>query len=124
DNYVGWGQLNAFYASTLVGKPYYNQKMEVNNKQWRDIFSTMKDLDEKRVFPKTVPPDERPEGVPEKYFLAGRLAMTFMQYGDVVELISLNEDPNQLEGFEPFAWDVVTMPVHPEAPDVSPSTTY
>jgi len=41
-----------------------------------------------------------------------------ISYNQLHEIISANQNAANVEGFTPVQWDVVTLPVHPEAPGV------
>jgi multiple sugar transport system substrate-binding protein len=46
------------------------------------------------------------------------VAMAVVQYSQLAEIISANQNAHNIEGFDGVRWDVVTLPVHPEYPDV------
>lgn len=100
-----------------------NETMLVNNEAWANVFNRFIDLHEKGVFPER--PDyskmDRAERDRNPFmhdaFLSGKLAMTFVQYGRLDEVISANRNAETIEGFDYIDWDVVTLPTHPERPD-------
>lgn len=51
-------------------------------------------------------------------FLSGKLAMAIIDYYQLSDIISANQNAQNIENFDPIQWDVVTVPVHPEYPNV------
>src|SRR5690606_22398335 len=51
-------------------------------------------------------------------FLSGRAAMTIAHYYDLNEIMNANKNADMIPNYTPIEWDVVTFPVHPEAPNI------
>jgi multiple sugar transport system substrate-binding protein len=99
----------------------------INTPEWQKAWQTIIDLNKEGVI---APPfDWEAESRKERYnpfagddFITGRAAMTIGSYGQVRQLTELFNgnafyDPN-VEMPEKFEWDVVTVPVHDQYPDV------
>ena len=94
------------------------ERMTVNNESWANAWRKMAEWYKSGVFPKEPDYSNRELTGPFDYdaFLSGKLAMTLMDYMELDQLINANQNAGQIEGYEYIDWDVVTMPVHPEAP--------
>ncbi len=96
------------------------ERMTVNNESWANAWRKMAEWYKSGVFPKEPDYSNRELTGPFDYdaFLSGKLAMTLMDYMELDQLINANQNAGQIEGYEYIDWDVVTMPVHPEAPEI------
>ncbi|CAM3572907.1 ABC transporter substrate-binding protein [Marinicrinis lubricantis] len=96
--------------------------MLVDTPEWEQVWTQMIELKKQNVFPE--PPDysNMPDGGYSRYFdhafLSGRTAMMLLSYGQINEITTAMQLGDQIQGFTPFAWDVVTYPVHAAQPDV------
>src|SRR5699024_8517049 len=96
------------------------QRMTVNNDGWRMLFDTLFQLSASGVFPL-----EEPESTYRSHpFLSGDTAMTVMRDMDVFELKQLHEQAASDGDFNPFQWDIVTVPVHEHARDQGAGIAY
>lgn len=101
-------------------------KMTVDSDQWEKVWTTLAQLQKDKVVPP--PPEERMRaraaagGKVSQFdyddFLSGRLAMAIINYSQLDQIINVNKNAANFEGFQPINWDVVTVPSHPEAPGV------
>lgn len=93
----------------------------VDSPLWEQVWTELSALKQEKIFPEPPNYDEmdRParrmpfEG---DAFLSGKLAMAVTSYSYLAQVIAANNNAASMEGFEPIEWDVVTMPVHEEAP--------
>ncbi|NHN28572.1 ABC transporter substrate-binding protein [Paenibacillus agricola] len=102
------------------------EKMTVDTDQWEKIWKTMLQLKKEKIIPEQ--PDQATmrskmsngDFNPFQYddFLSGRVAMSIINYGQLNQITNANKNAANIKGFTPIDWDVVTLPVHPEAPDV------
>lgn len=103
------------------------EKMTVGNSaQWEKAFSTVAKLHTDKIIPQ--PFDySRPMDMPvyspfgDDRFLSGDLAMVIADYGYINQLLEANRNAEKIKDFERVDWDVVTMPVHPEAKEYGSS---
>jgi multiple sugar transport system substrate-binding protein len=101
------------------------EKMTVDTDQWEKIWKTMLQLKKDKVTPEQPDPAtmrskmNSGEYNPFQYddFLSGRVAMSIINYGQLSQITNANKNAQNIKGFTPIDWDVVTLPVHPEAPD-------
>lgn len=100
------------------------ENMLVNSPSWEGAWQAMVNLHEDKVLPEQ-PDYNQPRQEMDVYnpfqhdaFLSGKVAMTIVDYGRINEIINANNDADLIEGYTYIDWDVVTMPVHPQAPDV------
>lgn len=104
-------------------------KMTVDTDQWEKIWKTMLQLKKDKVLPEQLDQAamrakmSNPGGAdfnPFQYddFLSGRVAMSIINYGQLSQITNANKSAQNVKSFTPIDWDVVTLPVHPEAPDV------
>jgi multiple sugar transport system substrate-binding protein len=125
---MDWYYSMMNYAAPLGLKMFDDDysKMTVDTVQWENVWKTMVQLKKDQIIPP--PPDfsnakaRMASGSfnPFQYddFLSGRVAMAVINYGQINEIVNANKNADRIEGFKPINWDVVTVPVHPEAPDV------
>lgn len=98
-------------------------KLTVNTDQWERVWSTIFRLKEQNIVP-PMPDYSRPrpmaEDQPFSYddFLSGRLAMSLIDYGQLDQIINVNKYADRYPGYTPISWDVVTVPSHPDKPNV------
>jgi multiple sugar transport system substrate-binding protein len=105
------------------------EKMTVDTDQWEKIWNTMLQLKKDKILPEQ--PDQAAMRAkmssqnggdfnPFQYddFLSGRVAMSIINYGQLSQITNANKNAQNIKGFTPIDWDVVTLPVHPEAPDI------
>jgi multiple sugar transport system substrate-binding protein len=95
------------------------EKMTVGNSaQWEKVFSTIAKLNADKIVPQPIdwsqPRDDWGPFADDR-FLSGDLAMVIAEYGYINQLLDANRNAEKIKGFEPIDWDVVTVPVHPEA---------
>jgi len=104
------------------------EKMTVDSDQWEKVWKTMLQLKNDKVLPEQMDPSQMKGRMgndgenfnPFQYddFLSGRVAMAIINYGMLDQITNANKNAANIKGFTPIDWDVVTVPVHPEAPDV------
>lgn len=101
------------------------ERMTVNNENWARVWHTIIDLQENGIFPEEPDYSQRQHWGMYDYdaFMSGKLAMTLMSYYELDEIIHANQNADNIDGYEYIDWDVVTMPVHPEAPNVGGMVT-
>lgn len=100
------------------------ESMLVDSDAWERAWDKLIELKQEKVLPE--PPEMSFEGDTPRMinpfegdaFLSGKLAMSIIHYSQLSEIIAANDNAQNLENFTPIQWDVVTMPVHEEAPDV------
>lgn len=104
-----------------------NKRMMVNSPQWEQVWTTMQRLYEEDVIPgeedwqkmRENRDPNRPYG-PFDYdtFISGRVAMTLIHHNGLDQLINANKNKDNIENFDGINWDVVSLPFHPEHPNV------
>lgn len=101
------------------------EKMTVDTDAWENVWKTISGLNTEKILPQPMDPNQvRPQGkvkynpFEQELFLSGNVAMTLSDYGYVNRIIDANKNAQKVEGFVPVDWDVVTLPIHPSAPDV------
>lgn len=130
----GFGFVRYFYDDLFWGMEMYAapldlnivdenaEKMLVNSESWKRVFQSLVDLKLEKIMPEPPQYDQGGTGPVNPFegdaFLSGRLAMSVISYNQLHEIISANQNAANVEGFTPVQWDVVTLPVHPEAPGV------
>lgn len=99
-----------------------SKTMLVDSPEWEEVWNEMVDLNERNIFPEPVDYSQMPDGPSSRYFdhafLSGRTAMMLLSYNQISEIVTAMSLGDKIEGFTPFAWDVVTYPVHAETPEV------
>ncbi|WP_433745386.1 ABC transporter substrate-binding protein [Paenibacillus amylolyticus] len=113
------------YYSSLQLKVFDDkaEKMMVNSPQWEKVWSTISKLVINKIIPKG---DEQfDKGVEGQYsplqgdlFLSGQASMVIGDYSYINQLIDANKNADKMKDFTKLDWDVVTPPVHPEAPEI------
>lgn len=98
------------------------ERMLVNSEDWKQVWETMIELKEEKVFPEPPNWDEPMMFERGQYdynsLLSGKVAMAIVHYYDLVEIINVNRNAVHMEDFEPIDWDIVAVPTHPQAPGV------
>ncbi|OMF22743.1 ABC transporter substrate-binding protein [Paenibacillus sp. FSL H8-0548] len=103
------------------------EKMLVNSDQWEDVWSTVASLYKEEIVPtqefiNKIYEKQSTEGVNDPFygdlFIKGKVAMTIGEYGYINELKKASDNASKIKDFEPVDWDVVTVPVHPNDPNV------
>ncbi|OXM85961.1 ABC transporter substrate-binding protein [Paenibacillus rigui] len=125
-----------FYAMQLYTTPLQlrmfddkGEKMTVDSDQWEKVWKTMLQLKQDKVVPDQQDPSMMKSRMmnangedfnPFQHddFLSNRVAMTLINYGQINQITNANKNAQNYKSFTPIDWDVVTLPVHPEAPDV------
>ncbi|PZE22608.1 extracellular solute-binding protein [Paenibacillus xerothermodurans] len=128
-----------FYATQMYSAPLelrmFNDtadKLTVDSEQWEKVWQTMLQLKQDKVTPEQQDPASmkqrfmnqdgaNAEPFPDNDFLSSRVAMAIINYGEISQIINANKNAASYNNFTPIDWDVVTVPVHPEAPDVGGS---
>lgn len=119
DLYYGTQQ----YAAPLRLKMFDDEitKLYVDSDQWERVWANIIRLNDLKVFP-PVPdysnPMPRQGAFSYDDFLSGRLAMGLVNYHQIDQIVNANKNADRYEGYTPISWDVVTVPSHPEAPNV------
>ncbi|ALS21435.1 MULTISPECIES: ABC transporter substrate-binding protein [Paenibacillus] len=102
------------------------EKMTVDSDQWENAWKTMLQIHTEKLVPGpldmskmngSIGPNENYNPFQHDDFLSGRVAMAIINYGELDRIIDVMKNADRIQGFSPFEWDVVTLPVHPEAPD-------
>jgi multiple sugar transport system substrate-binding protein len=113
-NYAGQLQMRLYDAKADV--------MTINTPQWEKVFNDLYALYEEKIWPDSAETyaNEDPNWNRYDLFNQGRLAMMIDDYSYVNNL--QNQQKGVLlapdKGPAPLDWDVVTVPQHPEAPDI------
>ncbi|WP_081417484.1 ABC transporter substrate-binding protein [Paenibacillus sp. Soil522] len=106
------------------------EKMLVNSDQWDQVWNTVSTLHKEKIIPnqeyynKMYEKQSAEGGYDPFYgdlFIKGKVAMTIGDYGYINELKRAADNASKIKDFEPVDWDVVTVPVHPNDPDVGGS---
>lgn len=102
------------------------ERMEINRPDWENVFSTIISLHKNKVVLDEATAQTN-EGQYYDYndnmFTQGKLAMMTGDISLTDTIISSNERIQNTGKGNPIAWDVVTMPTFPEAPNVGSSLT-
>ncbi len=100
------------------------EKMTVDSDQWENVWKTMLQLKTEKILPEPIDFSKRRSGPNEDFnpfmdddFLSGRVAMSIISYGQISQYTNVMKNAANIKGITPFEWDVVTMPVHQEAPE-------
>lgn len=100
--------------------------MLVDSQPWKDVMGRLIELYKADVMPdqedyyrnRDYSENYRPSPFEHDAFLSGKVAMAIMPYYQISELVSANQNAANIDGFDGVQWDVVTIPVHPEYPNV------
>lgn len=113
------------YTAQLDNVQMYDEKagvMTVDTPEWAKVWNDFVNLHEQDIMF-----DEESGGggmvnfdspFSHDLFMSGKLAMTLAHYGELDQIINANNSASNIEDYEFIDWDVVTFPVHEEAPDV------
>lgn len=118
DTYAGGKQLSTFDET--------GDKMTVDSDQWEQVWKTLIQLSKDKVLPGAIDYNNQKQSQeynPFQYdnFLSGKLAMAIIGNSQVNDIINANKNGDNIKGFQKIDWDVVTMPVQPETPDMGGS---
>lgn len=111
--YVGGLQLKTFDDKA--------ENMTVSSPQWVKVWETISKLAKDKIIPDSnsgMNDNEVWTAVSSDLFLSGKVAMTIGESNYVNEVADANNNASKIKNFTPVDWDVVTVPVHPEKPDV------
>lgn len=108
------------------------EKMLVNSDQWEEVWNTVSSLYKDEIVPtqeffnKMYEKQSQSEpGINDPFygdlFIKGKVAMTIGDYGYINELKRAQDNAAKIKDFEPVDWDVVTVPTHPNDPEVGGS---
>lgn len=125
----GIGSQN-MYTAPLGLKMFTDdaEKMTVDTDDWEKVWTTFSQLEKDKIVPSQndyndqafmqskQSNEENPFGGDE--FMAGRLAMAVMNYGELSRIDNVNKNAANYKNFTPIAYNAVTMPSHPEKPGV------
>jgi multiple sugar transport system substrate-binding protein len=120
---------DSFYESQIYTQPlqlrYYSETgetMTVDNDNWEKIWKSLTDLRKQNIVPGPPDPNEQmPDDMgPYGYdsFISGNVAMAISSYYYINELINANKAAETNDKIPSVDWDVVTLPTHPEAPNI------
>ncbi|MCZ8518828.1 MULTISPECIES: ABC transporter substrate-binding protein [Paenibacillus] len=131
---------DAYYASQIYSAPLQlkmiddaGEKMTVDTDQWEKVWKTIQGLQTEKLVADPAEQEKMRQqmmqgGSPEDYspfqgddFLSNKVAMAVINYHQIDNILNAMKNAQNYKGFTPFDWDVVTLPVHPEAPDVGGS---
>ncbi|TVY09546.1 ABC transporter substrate-binding protein [Paenibacillus cremeus] len=105
------------------------EKMTVDSDQWEKVWKALLQLKTEKLVPEQQDPAQMKARMinassdnynPFQYddFLSNRVATAVINYGQINQITNAMKNAQNIKGFTPFDWDVVTLPVHQEAPDV------
>lgn len=95
------------------------ERMLVHSDAWKNVVETFAQLYREEVIPDRMNMTwDYTHPYSHNLFLSGKLAMTIVHYGALDEIINANNSADAIDGFERIDWDVVTYPIHNEAPEV------
>ncbi|GGH26114.1 ABC transporter substrate-binding protein [Paenibacillus segetis] len=97
------------------------ENMTVNSPQWVKIWETISKLAKDKIIPDNsnqMGSDEPWTAISSDMFLSGKVAMTIGESNYVNEIADANNNAAKIKNFTPIDWDVVTVPIHPEKPDI------
>jgi multiple sugar transport system substrate-binding protein len=125
-----------FYSMNMYTAPLQlsmfdakGEKMTVDSDQWEKVWKTMAQLNSEKLIPQQqdrnnmrqkmmAPGGEDYNPFAYNDFLSGRVAMTIVNYSELDQITNANKNAQNVKGFTPIDWNVVTIPTHPEAPNV------
>lgn len=108
------------------------ERMMVNSPQWEQVWTNLQRLYGEKIIPTNDDwrkmRENRDPSLPYSPFdydpfLSGHVAMTTIHHNGLDQIISANRNADQIEGFDPINWDVVSLPYHPEYPNVGGNVT-
>ncbi|MDQ1913045.1 extracellular solute-binding protein [Paenibacillus sp. GD4] len=125
---------NMFYAAQMMSAPLElrmydekGEKMTVDNPSWEKVWNAALQWKNEKLIPGPIDYNAmRNRSMDQENFnpfqgddfLSGRVAMSIIHYGQLDQIVNANKSAQNIKGFTPIDWDVVTVPVHQEAPDV------
>lgn len=120
-----------FWDMSMYTQPlqlsYYDQtgdKMAVDSDSWESVWKTITELRQQNIIPGQPNYDEmynnnrQPGPFDWDNFLSGRTAMAISSYYYINELIQAQRRAEADENLQVIDWDVVTVPVHAQAPGI------
>lgn len=116
--YHQWDNLYYFmdiYASP-IGLRYISEDQKtvtIDTKDWQNVWETFIDIEKQGIMPVFQM---------DHSFYSGNIAMTIINYKDVVDLIDWQN--RDTENKPTFDWDLVTLPTHPSAPRIGGKVDY
>ncbi|WP_274363371.1 ABC transporter substrate-binding protein [Paenibacillus thermotolerans] len=126
--FTTWKGSDSFWDSQIYSQPlqlrYYSEdgeNMTVDTDQWETVWKTLVDLRKNEIIPgpnQNQQPSDTPGPFDYDNFLSGNAAMVISQYYYINELINAQKAAETNDKLQAPDWDVVTLPVHPEAPGV------
>lgn len=127
-NFYSYGGSDLFstvqnYANVLRLRTFdkEGEKMTVDSDSWEEVWKTVIQLGKDKVIPFMDPNNpedfsrfnnDNPFGYND--FLSGRLAMTIISLYEIKELINANKEADNIEGYTPIQWDIVSVPTAPD----------
>ncbi|MBU5674715.1 ABC transporter substrate-binding protein [Paenibacillus brevis] len=116
-----WDMQNN-YLNTLQLKTFDDkaETMTVDTPQWTKVWETVSKLAKDEIIPNNNNMDysEPWTAISSDLFLSGKVAMTVAESYYINEIADANNNVSKIKNFTAVDWDVVTVPVHPEKPDV------
>ncbi|MCP3771892.1 extracellular solute-binding protein [Paenibacillus sp. MZ04-78.2] len=119
-----------YYATRMYTAPLdlktfddKGEKMTVDSDQWEKVWKTLLQLKTEKILPEPIDFSKRgnsgPNENPFDYddFLSGRVAMSIIDYSNISHYTNVMKNVANIKGLTAFDWDVVTVPVHQEAPE-------
>ncbi|HEX7057526.1 MAG TPA: extracellular solute-binding protein [Bacilli bacterium] len=111
------------------------EHMTVDTDQWANAWEKIISLVNEKVIPgqqdqqemmKMAAGEGRPGPFSYDNFLSGRVAMTIIQNGELNDLINANKaiTAGSIENMDPIRWNLVTVPTHPDNPQVGGNIWY
>lgn len=110
----------------------YDEKAETmtvdKSPQWVKTWETFSKLAKDKIIPDAnsanMGEDEVWTAISGDLFLSGDVAMTIADNYYINEIVDANNNASKIKNFTPVEWDLVTVPVHPEKPDVGGSVNF
>lgn len=105
------------YYTASIGLPVVDQQrgeMMVNTSEWKQALEQILQLYHENVLPGHAKRSVyNPYGsIENNSFFSGELAMSIISYGELISLISTNEQAQLIRNFEPIDFGLVGMPYH------------
>ncbi|WP_281888014.1 extracellular solute-binding protein [Paenibacillus sp. YYML68] len=121
-----------FYATQTYAAPLQlrhfdenGDSMTVNTAEWETVWKTMLQLKAEKLLPEPIDyskmqmgPEQQMNPFMHDDFMSSRVAMAIINYSELERIHNAMKNAESIKGFTPFGWDVVTLPVHEEAPNV------
>ena len=97
-------------------------EMTVDSDDWEAVWKKMINLQKEKVI--TSPPDYSMGYDQVAFFgdpfMSGQAAMLAVLTYDIQQIIDANKNASKIKNFKAIDWDIVTLPTHPEAPNMGP----